>query len=300
MNCGFSEFRNRTPELINKPKKYKSIHIGNVVVPPILDAKVKGFNIKVIDGSLYPFIQHTTDINLLKNIPAMKPVDNSPSIDIFFCASEFILFLSKELGFIDVDENLFFVANIPNYDNAYYDGCKFVFGNGNQMKPLTSIDVIGHEIGHMICKNIAGLEYKGHSGALNESLADCLSLCFEFWIYRKYNSDKDNSNDLIGIPDWLIGEDVIKKRYSRKKSMRNFIQPEQCNCPSKVNGQYYIDPLSNIDHGGVHYNSSIINHMFYKLTSCQMDNMYDILGIWYRCYKNLNNKNSTFSDLKEY
>jgi Zn-dependent metalloprotease len=58
-----------------------------------------------------------------------------------------------------------------------------VFGNGDtQFYPLTSIDVIGHELTHGLIQGLPDLEYKAHSGALNESYADIVGTTFEFYI----------------------------------------------------------------------------------------------------------------------
>src|SRR5207302_701863 len=62
-----------------------------------------------------------------------------------------------------------------DYDNAFWDGERMMFGDGDGrlFTGFTSaIDVIGHELMHGVTENTLGLRYVGQSGALNESLSD--------------------------------------------------------------------------------------------------------------------------------
>ena len=61
------------------------------------------------------------------------------------------------------------------YPNAFWDGRRMVFGDGDDeifLRFTKSLDVIGHELGHGVIEDEAGLEYWGQSGALNEHFAD--------------------------------------------------------------------------------------------------------------------------------
>lgn len=60
----------------------------------------------------------------------------------------------------------------PNNDNAFWDGQRMTYGDGSTMfSPLTSLDVVAHEIGHGVMEFSANLAYNGESGALNKDLA---------------------------------------------------------------------------------------------------------------------------------
>ena len=62
-----------------------------------------------------------------------------------------------------------------NYDNAFWDGARMVFGDGDGElfeRFTISVDVIGHELTHGVTEHEAKLEYHGQSGALNESVSD--------------------------------------------------------------------------------------------------------------------------------
>jgi Zn-dependent metalloprotease len=59
------------------------------------------------------------------------------------------------------------------YDNAFWDGTRMVFGDGDGevFAPFTrSLTVIGHELTHGVTELTLGLVYQGQSGALNRSM----------------------------------------------------------------------------------------------------------------------------------
>jgi len=61
-----------------------------------------------------------------------------------------------------------------NYDNAFWDGRRMVFGDGDGFyfhRFTRDLDVIGHELGHGVTEDENALEYFGQSGALNEHLS---------------------------------------------------------------------------------------------------------------------------------
>ncbi|NCQ03378.1 MAG: M4 family metallopeptidase, partial [Cyanobacteria bacterium] len=56
-----------------------------------------------------------------------------------------------------------------NWGNAAWDGQRMLYGDGNfTFNALTSIDVIGHEIGHGLDQNTSNLLYERESGAIDE------------------------------------------------------------------------------------------------------------------------------------
>src|SRR6185312_7752790 len=61
------------------------------------------------------------------------------------------------------------------YDNAFWDGTRMVFGDGDGTtftRFTVAVDVVGHELTHGVTEHAAGLAYRGQSGALNESVSD--------------------------------------------------------------------------------------------------------------------------------
>ena len=210
---------------------------------------------------------------------------NLSKVDIHFTTCEFVKFMMHQdpaMKITHTDE-LISIVGVPNLENAYYNSYCCVYGSGaSRFTVLTSLDIIAHELSHGITGHMSDLEYKGESGALNEAFSDIMACAFEDYMYQKYRY-------LKGCKDWLIGEDVCLK----EQSLRNFMCPNQCGQPEKCNGKYYVDPKSNFDYGGVHINSGIINHLFYKL--CQHERLPFVLQRFIRVYKQLQKK-SVFKD----
>lgn len=98
------------------------------------------------------------------------------------------------------------IANVNfgvNYNNAFWDGVRMVFGNGDGVvfKDLShGVDVPGHELTHGVTQYTAGLNYTNdQTGALNESFSDMFGSAIDAWANGK---DADSHN-------WLIGEEVM-------------------------------------------------------------------------------------------
>jgi Zn-dependent metalloprotease len=135
------------------------------------------------------------------------------------------------------------------YVNAFWDDSCFcmTYGDGTgNAKPLTAIDVAGHEMSHGVTANTANLNYSGESGGLNEATSDIMGTGVEFYA--------NNSSD---VGDYLIGEkidingDGTPLRYMDK--------------PSK-DGASKDSWYSGIGGVDVHYSSGPANHFFYLLS----------------------------------
>jgi Zn-dependent metalloprotease len=89
------------------------------------------------------------------------------------------------------------------FDNAFWDGQRMVFGNGDNIvfKDLTGdLDVPGHELTHGVTQFTAGLLYTpDQTGALNESFSDMMGSAIDAWANK---ADAATHN-------WLIGEDIM-------------------------------------------------------------------------------------------
>ena len=88
-------------------------------------------------------------------------------------------------------------AHVMNrYDNAFYQNCQMRYGDGNSFYPLTSTDVVAHEISHGVTEGRSNLVYANQSGGLNESFSDMAGTAFTFF--------------LTGSTDFLIGSQISK------------------------------------------------------------------------------------------
>jgi Zn-dependent metalloprotease len=137
------------------------------------------------------------------------------------------------------------------FNNAFWDGVSANYGDGDSAKmlPLTSIDVVSHEITHGVTRSSSNLRYRNESGALNESFSDIFAKCVEV------------INDSSTF-DWYIGK---RLKGPVGKPFRNMENPNEFNHPKYYLGNHFHTESS--DNGGVHINSGIQNHWFYLLVN---------------------------------
>jgi Zn-dependent metalloprotease len=203
-----------------------------------------------------------------------------------------------------IDNNGFPINQYVHYDkgldNAYWDGRRMVYGDGDGVvfTSFTSdIDVIGHELTHGVTEHEANLDYENQSGALNESFSDI----FGIMIKQRYN------NQDVKKSDWLIGENVmIGKKYalrSLKAPGTAYINhPELGDDPQPATMDNYADlpNTSSGDWGGVHINSGIPNFAFYVAAFNMGGFAWDKAGrIWYSVLTDRSlAQNARFVDVK--
>lgn len=146
-----------------------------------------------------------------------------------------------------------------DYDNAFWDGTRLVFGDGDRRvfdRFTKPVDVLAHEFAHAVTEHTAGLVYSGQPGALNESVSDVFASCVK---QRLLGQD-------AAAGDWLIGEGIFLPGV-RARALRDMAAP----------GTAYDDPVLGTDpqvghlddyvetaddNGGVHLNSGIPNRAF--------------------------------------
>lgn len=146
------------------------------------------------------------------------------------------------------------------YMNAFWDGAKMCYGDGDPnlgIKSFTaSIDVMGHELTHGVTQYESGLEYwcdeSHHPGALNESISDVFGS-----LIKQYAL-----NQTAEQADWLIGQIFTDPNLA----LRNMREPGTArpNDPQPAHMRDYVNLPNDEDHdnGGVHINSSIPNKAF--------------------------------------
>jgi Zn-dependent metalloprotease len=140
-----------------------------------------------------------------------------------------------------------YVHYSTNYDNAFWDGVRMTYGDGSSFKPLTSLDVCGHEITHAITTYSAGLIYSNESGQLNESFSDIFGNAIE-----RYGKPANYS--------WIIGEEITNDGTG----LRNMSNPKLKGNPRCYKSTYWY--FGTGDNGGVHYNSGVQNWWFYLIS----------------------------------
>lgn len=140
--------------------------------------------------------------------------------------------------------------NAFSFRDGGYD--YLVFGRTNiGAHHLSTLDVVGHEYAHGVNRHTAGLQYIGESGALDESFSDIFGVMVERFIE--------------GATNWTIGEDA----NLAMRSLQNPNVPPMGGRGSAdtYGGNFWINPASSDDNGGVHFNSGVQNHWFYLLSN---------------------------------
>lgn len=140
-----------------------------------------------------------------------------------------------------------YVHYSTNYFNAFWDGSRMTYGDGDAAhgnKPLTSLDVCGHEITHGLTERTSALVYSYESGAMNEGFSDIFGTAIEFYARP-------------GNANWLVGSDFY--------TIRSMSNPNTFSHPDTYEGNFWYTGSG--DNGGVHFNSGVLNFWFYLLVS---------------------------------
>jgi hypothetical protein len=166
-----------------------------------------------------------------------------------------------------------------DYDNAFWDGSRMVFGDGDRTlfnRFTAAVDVIGHELTHGVTEKTAGLIYQGQSGALNESISD---------VFGSLVKQRELGQDAASA-DWLIGAGLFTPSVkgqalrSMKAPGTAYDDPRLGKDPQPATMSGYVETTD--DNGGVHLNSGIPNHAFYLAATAIGGNAWEGAGqIWY-------------------
>ena len=146
-----------------------------------------------------------------------------------------------------------------SYENAYWNGSVMTYGDGAAtFRPLTSLDVCGHEIGHAVCQSTANLTYSNESGAMNEGLSDIWGASIEDY---SVNTLGVKSSGVTPKSTWLIGEEIDKTA----PALRSMSDPKSQGQPDYYKGINWYTGTS--DNGGVHTNSGVLNFWYYLIAN---------------------------------
>jgi Zn-dependent metalloprotease len=167
-----------------------------------------------------------------------------------------------------------------DYDNAFWNGRQMVYGDGDGVVfgPFTkALDVIAHELAHGITQHEANLNYRGESGALNESFSDVFGILVQQYKLRQTAEESD----------WLIGSRLLQPGLNAR-GIRSMKAPGTAyddsllgKDPQPGHMEDYI--ATHDDNGGVHLNSGIPNRAFYELAIRLKGYAWEKAGqIWYK------------------
>lgn len=148
---------------------------------------------------------------------------------------------------------LSYVHYSKNYVNAFWDGSRMTYGDGNSSyNPLVSLDIVGHEMTHGVTERSSSLAYRGESGALNEAYSDIMGAAVDFW------ARPNQAN-------WTMGEE-IGAAFRSMSNPNAYYQPDTYKGSKWVNTENCYPSRSN-DNCGVHTNSGVLNYWFYLLVN---------------------------------
>ncbi len=135
----------------------------------------------------------------------------------------------------------------------------------NDLTNFGSFDLLAHEYAHLVvsANGRGGLTAAGESGALNEAIADCMSVAADFYTHG------DSAN-------WFIADGVTGNGIP---NMRDLSNPKMSGGgifsgatlsypqPDTYEGENWVEPTNlNYDNGGIHFNNGVFNYWFYLLT----------------------------------
>ena len=147
-----------------------------------------------------------------------------------------------------------------DYANAFWDGSRMVFGNGDDElfnRFTISLDVMGHELSHGVTQYESGLTYAGQPGALNEHLSDVYGSLVKQYLLGQTAEEAD----------WTIGAGLLAEGVngvalrSMSRPGTAFDDPVLGKDPQPAHMDGFVRTFE--DNGGVHINSGIPNRAFY-------------------------------------
>ncbi len=257
-------------------------YMMNISLPMYNATKNEGF-ILTLDAQNTP--STTLDYKQITSVDNLWT--NPTAVSAHFNASQTYSYFKNTFNRNSINDkggNIISLINVASeegesMENAFWNGAAVFYGNGgNSLKPLAgALDVTAHEIGHGVIGNTANLEYKGQSGAINESYADIFG-------------------SMVDRDDWFIGEDITKTSYISTGMLRDMSNPHNDGIngwqPAHTSEMY----LGLDDNGGVHTNSGIINHAFYLFATATSKEKAE--QVFYRALKTYLTKSAQFIDLR--
>ncbi len=188
----------------------------------------------------------SVDFTDTDNVWTSTTNDDDAALDAHWGAEGFYDYLLNTHGHDSFDGNGSTIRSYihygSNFVNAFWDGQRMTYGDGDgsSYSPLTSVDVVGHEIMHGVTEFTAGLIYAGESGGLNESYSDVFGVVLDYQL-----------NPLTA--NFLMGDEFTATPF------RDMGNPNDYSNPDTYGGLYW-------GNSGVHSWSGIQNFFFYLVT----------------------------------
>ena len=175
-------------------------------------------------------------------------------------------FYRKELGRSSLDDRgMPLVSTVHagrRFNNAFWNGSQMAYGDGDGTvfrRFTRALEVVGHELTHGVVSFTADLVYQDEPGALNEHVADVFGVLVKQW----------QRGETAAQADWLVGASLLYRTPTRR-ALRSLAAPgsafrDDPDLGSDPQPAHWRDRYrGSDDHGGVHINSGIPNHAFYR------------------------------------
>jgi len=208
----------------------------------------RGGGVETYDMNTGTSYYDAVDFTDSDNIWTTTTNDDDAALDAHWSAEEFYDYLLDVHEYESYDGAgapiLSYVHYGTDFYNAFWDGERMTYGDGNggDAGPLTSTEVVGHEIMHGVTEYTAALIYADESGGLNESYSDIFGVVLDYEI-----------NPLTA--NFLIGDDFSVSGTP----FRNMGDPNEYNNPDTYDGLFW-------DFNEVHNWSGVQNFFFYLLS----------------------------------
>jgi Zn-dependent metalloprotease len=267
-------------------------------------------------------ITEFTDANNNWTAGNMSTDQNQYALDAHWGAQVVFDYWKNKQGRISYDGSGSTIASYVHYKTDYTNAAWIsfpgigrgfmVYGDGEgSYEPLTSLDVIAHEIGHGINLTTSNLDYEWEPGALNEGLSDIWAMVVQDYANNTLGTSK-NIN--------LINDENNGGTFRSMSNPKVYNQPDTYG----TGGTYWVNVIGctpNGDSGssgyndgcGVHTNSGVLNYWFWLLSeggSGTNDNgdTYNVNGIGidaaadivYQMQQNYLTSTSDYADARTY
>jgi Zn-dependent metalloprotease len=161
------------------------------------------------------------------------------------------------------------------YDNAFWNGTQFAFGDGDGVLFdyfTDSLDVVAHELTHAVTQFTAGIGFTKQAGGLNESISDVFAAMAEQWFFGQTAANAD----------WLTGQNIFAISV-RGAALRNIAHPGTAFNDPVLGKDSQIAHFSQYDDKlDVHQSSGIPNRAFYLVATGLGGFSFDQAGsIWF-------------------
>lgn len=214
----------------------------------------RGQGIETYDMNEGGFISRAEDFYDTDNIwDTVNPQQNEVAHDVHWGAQQSYDYFLQSHGLDSYDGNgspiVSYVHFAIDYINAFWSGSWMAYGDADSSRgyyPLTTVDVVAHELTHGVTRASSNLIYRNEHGALNESFSDIFGKAVEWY------ADSANFS-------WRVARQAL----ANGQGIRSMSNPNVLGDPDTYLGNFW--EFGSFDNGGVHINSGVQNKWFQLL-----------------------------------